>query len=156
MQTANYPLNKGNKYNKPKFIVLHAMGEFIEYEKQHYHATEFLKLVGLSAHRLITPSGVVIKCREDNQGAWHAKGYNTDSLGIEFLVPGVHNYKSFLKALKTSYLTSKALKAGVEILKYWMDKFDIDKIDIKSHQQIDPDRKHDPGIITEVEILNLL
>lgn len=146
MAIANIPLYKGNIHNDPKRIVIHAMGEFIEYENgEHVHAYELLRKLGYSAHRLITPSGDVIKLREDTQGAYHAKGHNTNTLGVEFLVPGVHDYESFLAALKTPYMTPSQFKMGVTVVKAWMIRWDIELEDVVTHSEIDPSRKYDPG-----------
>ena len=79
-----YPLLTGPRHQTPNKIVVHAMGEFINNKP----AWAFLESIGLSAHIFVTPSGVIVRSRKDRQGAWHAKGFNTDSLGIEFLVPG--------------------------------------------------------------------
>jgi len=161
MEIINIPLSKGNRYNNPKIIVVHAMAEYIhcdeathEYYKgkgialelgRDYHAPEWLRVLGLSAHRLQTPTGQMIKCREDNQGAWHAKGYNTDTLGIEFLVPGVHNYQSFLEVLRTPWLTEEQFINGAYVVKSWMTKHDIGIMGVKTHAELSPDRKVDPG-----------
>ena len=100
-------LKHGPKNNNPKRIIVHAMGQHIVQDNDILFAPDFLDSVGLSAHCLIDPSGEVIRCRNDNEGAWHAKGFNTDSLGIEFLVEGVHDYASFLEAIKSNYITQK-------------------------------------------------
>ena len=145
MDIAKIPLYKGSSHNSPKRIVIHAMGEFLEYEGSHMHAYELLRKIGLSAHRLLTPSGDMIKCREDNQGGYHAKGHNTDTLGIEILVPGVHSYDSFVEAIKTPYMTSVQNRNLVYIVDAWMTKHNISKDNIVRHSDIDPARKVDPG-----------
>src|SRR5210317_1860024 len=100
------PLEAGSKHNRPKMIVVHSMGEFL-LDPHPIHATDFLEKIGLSAHALVAPSGNIYICRDDDQGAYHAKGYNTDSLGIEFLVAGHHNYGSFLETIKTDWVTDE-------------------------------------------------
>lgn len=140
-----YPLPKGASKNDPKMIILHAMGEWIHDKENYYYATEWLKHLGLSAHALITPSGVTIKCRAEVQGAYHAKGHNTDTLGVEFLVPGVHTYDSFLRTIKEFYITEPQYLAGIRLVRQWMITHNIKKDGIKTHQQIDPERKYDPG-----------
>ncbi len=161
METINIPLSSGSRHNDAKIIVLHAMAEYIHVDQavynyyynkgkilevgRDYHAPEWLRALGLSAHRLATPMGQSIKCRDYAQGAYHASGYNTNSLGIEFLVPGVHNYPSFLEALKTSYLTSSSFDCGIESVRAWMELKNIEKGEIKTHYELSPDRKEDPG-----------
>ena len=139
----NKPLPKGAKYQTPSRVVLHAMGEYIKLDSGTKHAYDFLKGIGLSAHALICPDGTVIRCREDNQGAYHARNSNKNSLGVEFLVAGTHNYSSFKKAIKKPYLTFEQHVAGVELLREWCSKYDIKSID--THSRLSPERKIDPG-----------
>ncbi len=161
MDKANIILPAGHKYNSPNRIVIHAMGQYIlanqnvldYYAKQGirlelnraYHAPEWLRAIGVSAHRLGDPSGLVIQCRYSSTGAYHASGFNKDSLGYEFLVPGIHTYGSFIEALKTAYLTTLAFDAGIEEFRGWMNKYNIQKDRIDTHAKLSPDRKKDPG-----------
>jgi len=146
MNIAKIPLPKGASSNSPKRIVIHAMGEFIKYKEEDMYAPYFLKEIGLSAHALITPEGTVIRCREDNQGGYHAKGHNTDTLGVEFMLQGVHDYGSFIRGIKNPWVNAKAYAAGQELIKQWMAKHAIKKEDVVYHSEIDPERKEDPGI----------
>lgn len=139
----NMPLPKGAKKQIPTRIVIHAMGEYIKVGSENKHAYDFLKGIGLSAHALICPDGTVIRCREDKQGAYHAKGFNKDSLGVEFLVKGVHTYGSFTKAIKKPYLTFEQHVAGVELFRDWYSKYAIKYTD--THSILSPERKIDPG-----------
>lgn len=139
----NMPLSKGASKQIPNRIVLHAMSEYIKYEGKTLHAYDFLKEIGLSAHALICPSGAVIRCREDTQGGYHAKNFNTNSLGVEFLLKGEHDYASFKKAISDYYLTFEQHIAGVELLRDWCSKYDIKSID--THSSLSPTRKKDPG-----------
>lgn len=132
----------GNSANTPKLIVIHAMGEYIK-DSQPRHAIKFLDHYGLSAHSLIAPDGTNYRCREDNQRAWHARGFNPNSLGIEFLVPGVHDYGSFIETIKTPYLTDNQYRAGVEQVREWIDLHGI--TEIARHSDKSPGRKVDPG-----------
>lgn len=138
------PLEAGNKHNNPKMIVVHAMGEFI-LDPRPIHATDFLAKLGLSAHALICPDGDVYICRDDDQGAYHARGYNTDSLGVEFLVEGHHDYSSFIDAIKKNYITSAQWDAGVRAVRSWVDAYKIPHDKLVRHSDISPGRKVDPG-----------
>lgn len=137
------PLEKGGLTNNPDRIVIHAMGEFIKYEGRILHAVDFLREIGLSAHALVCPDGAIIRCRTDNLGAYHAKGHNTNTLGMEFLVRGVHDYESFINTIKGEYLTFDQFQAGVEQCYEWALNYTI--TDIVRHSDIDPKRKKDPG-----------
>lgn len=153
MVTANIYLPHGGGLQTPKMIVLHAMAEYIDVDAKTAkqkgiapgpcHAVRWLDICGLSAHALITPTGVSIRCRKDDQMAWHARGHNHNSLGIEFLVPGKHNYQTFLAAIKKPYLTNEAFHCGQEQIREWLEAWNIDEM--KTHQELDPSRKHDPG-----------
>ena len=142
MNTVDRHLEKGNKYNTPQLIVVHAMGEFI-IDPKPKHATDFLEGYGLSAHALVDHTGQVFICRHDDEGAYHARGFNTNSLGIEFLVKGEHNYGSFLEAIKTDYVTADQYQAGVECVRNWKQLHKIKKI--ARHSDLSPGRKVDPG-----------
>lgn len=130
---------KGAAVQVPKMIVLHAMGEFVE----NVFAVDFLKSVGFSVHAMITPAGSIIRCRDDDEGAYHAGDFNTDSLGVEFLVEGSHNWSSFLAAIQNKYLTDKQYETGVYLVKQWLAKHKIEKV--TTHSSLSPARKFDPG-----------
>lgn len=132
-------LNKGAINQVPGRIVIHAMSEYID----GLFAVDFLKSIGLSVHALICPNGKVIRCRLDNEGAYHAKEYNNNSLGVEFLVKGEHSYPSFLSAIQRPYLTEEQYEAGVKLVKQWISKYEI--IKVWEHSWLSPGRKFDPG-----------
>lgn len=138
------PLEAGNRHNSPRMIVVHAMGEFL-LDPHPIHASDFLAKLGLSAHALISPNGDIYICRDDNQGAYHARGYNTNSLGVEFLVEGHHNYGSFLEAIKGDYVTDKQWDSGTSFVKSWIRTYSIIRDKIVRHSDISPGRKVDPG-----------
>ena len=87
--------------------------------------------------------GVIIRSRKDEEGGYHAKGFNSNSLGVEFLVPGLHTYATFTNAIKKKYLSTAQYNAGVELVKSWIDKHEISNID--RHSDLSPGRKVDPG-----------
>lgn len=142
-EATNSFIPHGGGFQKPTEIVVHSMGEYIKDGDRPQHAVAFLNEYGLSAHALIAPSGDVFVCRADNEGAWHARGHNKNSLGIEFLVAGEHDYRSFVDTIKSPYLTDLQLEAGVDVCKRWMRKHDIKTI--SRHSDISPGRKVDPG-----------
>lgn len=138
------PLEKGARHNNPRMVVVHAMGEYL-LDPKPIHATDFLAKIGLSAHALVAPNGDIYICRDDDQGAYHAKGYNTDSLGIEFLVEGQHTYASFLETIKTDWVTQAQWIAGTKAVRNWVRGYDIQSEKIVRHSDISPGRKVDPG-----------
>lgn len=139
-------LDHGREHNNPKLIVIHALGEQITDGKFTRHARDFLDSYGLSAHCLGTPDGDIIQCRSEDQIAWHALGHNTNSLGYEVLVPGVHDYMSFLKAIrKKNWPTEAQMVTAAAQVREWMYLYHI-KIDkVVRHSDLSPDRKVDPG-----------
>jgi len=133
----------GKKPQTPKLIVIHSMGEFIKGLDGSKHAVKFLDKSGLSAQSLIGPNGTNFRCRKDTERAYHAKGYNTNSLGLEVLVEGHHTYGSFLEAIKTSYVSTDQYLTIVEQVMEWIDLWPIKKI--VRHSDLSPERKVDPG-----------
>ena len=146
-------LPHGGGFQSPDTIVIHAMAEYIVADDASarkygapagvYHALRWLDLCKLSAHALICPNGAIIRTRQDDQMAWHARGHNRDTLGIEYLVPGKHDYGTFLAAMKGDYLPPPAYTAGLDMIREWIDAYSIESI--TTHEKLDPDRKHDPG-----------
>ena len=135
----NIPLTAGRPSQTPNRVIVHAIAEFVD----GVPAVDFLRSIGLSAHAFITCSGVIIRSREDTRGAYHAKDYNSNSLGIEFLVPGNHDYSSFKQKIIAPYLTENQYKAGLWQVKDWFKTWLIG--DISRHSDVDPARKTDPG-----------
>lgn len=134
----------GGAVQNPDTIIIHSMGEYITDNGQPQHAAAFLNEYKLSAHALVAPNGDVFMCRAPEEEAWHARGHNKNSLGIEFLVAGEHTYKSFIETIKSPYITDKQLKAGVELVTRWLNNYDITTI--TRHSDVSPGRKVDPGI----------
>jgi len=135
----------GGKQN-PTRIIVHCMGEFIQTENNpdvYDHAVVFLNNAKYSAHALIAPNGDVYRCRDNTEQAWHARGCNKDSLGIEFLVEGNHNYGSFVDRIKSPYLTAQQFESGLKIVKEWLQLYKIKTIE--RHSDVSPGRKVDPG-----------
>lgn len=142
LQIASIPSTIGGGKQEPDTIIIHSMAEYIDHVDRDYHAKDWLDKLGLSVHFLICPSGVILQTRNEDQVSWHAKGHNTGSIGVEFLVPGIHTYATFLEAMKRPYLTRQQLNAGVDLCEQLREK-GITKI--TRHDELDPKRKSDPG-----------
>lgn len=143
MNSITTQLKAGAKSQTPKRIIIHSMGEFIDLPGGGKHAVSYLAGVGLSAHAIIAPDGTNYRCRKDTQGAYHALGHNTDTLGLEFLVQGVHTYGTFLQTIRKPYITAEQYEVGVQQVKEWIKHWGI--TEVLRHSDISPERKVDPG-----------
>ena len=121
------------------------MSEYLIYKGEQIHAVDFLREIGLSAHAFVQPNGVLIRSRKDEEGAYHAKGHNTDTLGVEFLVKGVHTYDEFISAIDKPYLTDEQYYSGQKLVKGWMIKWNIKYNNVLLHSDVSPERKKDAG-----------
>lgn len=142
-------LPKGGGRQTPKRIVVHAMGEFIKPSRNDKHmwpALDWLRFCGLSAHALIYPSGVIAEPRAADLIAWHAKGHNTDTIGFEVLVPGIHDYDSLCAAMRIEDWPSNAqYSAAAGLVSAWRSNWDIPREEVYRHSTLDPSRREDPG-----------
>lgn len=146
MNIINIPLPAGRSGLNPEKAIVHCMAEYVIHEGRSYHAIEWLRKKGLSAHLFVTPSCEVIRSRNDDQVAWHAKAHshNFKTVGIEFLVPGAYDYAGLLEKIKHPYLLPGQLEAGIEACRQeWVDKLGI--LNFAEHSKIDPLNKQDPG-----------
>ncbi len=138
----------GGKYiqkQKPTMGVIHAHGEFINFESEDardYYAPKYQDFLSQAAHFYVTPSGVIIQTLEIDIKGGHALKHNNNSIGIEFLVPGAHNWLTFSEAIEDDYLTDQQYEAGVMLAGYLHH---VGVTEWKTHSELDPKRKKDPG-----------
>ena len=147
--------------------VIHCMAERIthEEEKKIYEAPAWLRKLGLSVHAMIRPDGTVIECVPPDKMAWHAKGFNTVSLGCEILIAAPenqgHSYESFLLAIGIDPITNKPLdplpgspycEEQYKSAGWWFASAlsrqagtDRSPADFQGHEDLSPKRKFDPG-----------
>lgn len=134
----------GAAHQKPDTIIIHAIGEYVDVGTGEFeYAPDFLQRQGLSAHGMVAPNGTVFRCRQDTEGGYHAQGFNTNSLGIEIMVAGQHDYASFARAIKTPYITNEQYAALLSQCREWCKLHRITKI--VRHSDVSPGRKIDPG-----------
>ena len=143
--TLNYSPNFNSKKRLKKqvrFIILHYTG--MKSEK-----AAIIKLTNIqsqvASHYLITRSGKTINLVPDLYIAWHAgisswktlNSLNKNSIGIEITNPGHQfGYKKFSK---------KQINSLINLSKFLIKKYKINKRNILGHSDIAPDRKKDPG-----------
>lgn len=131
----------GGGIQTPDKLVIHSMGEIIN----GMYADAFLQSIGLSAHFLLQPNGDFVKCRKTTLKAWHAKGFNTNTVGIEVLVEGEHTYESFLNRIKEDWVKPEQTEALIEMANGIITHYDISHDNVLRHSDISPERKVDPG-----------
>jgi N-acetyl-anhydromuramyl-L-alanine amidase AmpD len=152
---------------KPKGIIVHSMAEFLRHEGKKVTAHEFLKILKLSVHGFIHPNGEYERMIKTPGRAAHAgksihenlSGLNSHFLGFELLVPGEHDYGSFLKAIDTpGTYTEEQFEQAVQVCKYWMKQYDIPVKNVVRHSDVSGDHvrgkgkgKKDPGSSFEWE-----
>lgn len=145
----------------PKGIVVHSMSEYLFWEGEWITAHDFLKELKLSVHGFIHPDGEYEKMISSPGRASHAgkslheglSGLNSHYLGFELLVPGKHDYGSFLKAIETPGVYTEAqFERAVNVCKYWMDKYKFPASKVVRHSDVSGDHvrgkgkgKVDPG-----------
>ncbi len=134
----------GGGSQTPKRIVIHCMAENVVLEGKQFSAWELLDHLKLSAHVLISPDGSRTRCRADTEVAWHAKGFNTDSLGVEVLVPDVFNLDQLQQRTKTTWVSQEQMASLAQQIMIWKKAWPIERID--RHSDLDPARRwYDPG-----------
>jgi N-acetylmuramoyl-L-alanine amidase len=143
--TLNYSPNFNSQkrlIKKVRFIILHYTGMKSEKET-------IIRLTSIqsqvASHYLITQSGRIINLVPDLYIAWHAgvsswknlSSLNKNSIGIEITNPGHQfGYKKFSK---------KQINSLINLSKFLIKKYKINKRNILGHSDIAPDRKKDPG-----------
>lgn len=146
---------------KPKGVIVHSMSEYLKLDDGPMYAHDFLKSIGLSVHGFIKPDGTYEKMVSSPGKAFHAgksewnglSGLNSHFLGFELLVPGTHDFGSFSKAIETEGTYSEEqMNTSVEVVKYWMDEYNIPIDNIVRHSDCSGDDvrgkgkgKTDPG-----------
>ena len=145
----------------PKGIVVHSMSEYLFWEGEWITAHDFLKELKLSVHGFIHPDGEYEKMISSPGRASHAgkslheglSGLNSHYLGFELLVPGKHDYGTFLRAIETPGVYTEAqFERAVNVCKYWMDKYKFPASKVVRHSDVSGDHvrgegkgKVDPG-----------
>ena len=143
--TLNYSPNFNSQKRSKKqirFIVVHYTGM-----KSENAAINKLTNIQsqVASHYLITRNGKIINLVPDLYIAWHAgisswktlNSLNKNSIGIEITNPGHQfGYKKFSK---------NQINSLINLSKFLIKKYKINKRNILGHSDIAPDRKKDPG-----------
>ena len=130
-------------------LVVHAMGEWIIDDMGvFHHCTDWLNFLKISVHTFCLPDGRIIKSVDTRRLAHHAKRFNGRSAGMEFLVEGGQNLASLEEHMDDAEnppYTEAQYESGGWWFKQRAKEHGITFDQIKTHTEIDPDRKKDPG-----------
>ena len=130
-------------------LVVHAMGEWVVDDGRFHHAADYLDQIGLSVHAFIMPDGRIIQTLDPKHFvAFHAKGVNNISAGCEFLIAGPQRYHDLLERMRDtthSPYPEAQYRSGGYLYGRWAKTLDLPWSAILGHQDIDPERKEDPG-----------
>lgn len=132
-----------------KYLVIHAMSEYLFNEGRVWPAAEFLKSQGLSVHYTVLPDGTPVKHLDAKWMGAHAKGHNLHTVGVELLLSGLHSYETFLTDIKWPAAYSDRQYEGLlTIMKSLVSGGHISDplSDWTTHHKLDPTRKFDPGM----------
>jgi len=143
--TLNYSPNfseKKRRKNQVKFLIFHYTGM----KNENLAINKLTKIQSqVSCHYFIKKSGEIITMVPDLYIAWHAglsswknfKLLNQNSIGIEISNPGHYfGYEVFSK---------KQINSLLNLSKFLIKKYKINKKNILGHSDIAPKRKKDPG-----------
>jgi len=141
----NYSPNfnpKKRQVRQIKFIIFHYTGMKTDSEALN-RLTNIQSEV--SSHYLIKNNGEIVKMVPDLYIAWHSgksywknfKSLNKNSIGIEISNPG-HNFKY-------KKFSRKQIQSILNISKFLIKKYKINKKNILGHSDIALNRKKDPG-----------
>lgn len=134
-----YNFTDANNTERIKYIVLHYVGALGGAEANcGYYASKY---IGASAHYFVGFDGEIWQSVEDGDIAWHcgAKNYlhpecrNSNSIGIELCVrnKGSQNADS-----QDWYFEDATVKAAEELVRYLMEKYEVDEEHVIRHYDI--------------------
>ena len=89
-KTKGIPGNRGVQKGKPNMIVIHSMCAYkrVAKLKDSFNVDANLKIFkdsGFAAHFIIDRNGNIVQAAEIKNITWHAKGFNSRTIGIELL-----------------------------------------------------------------------
>lgn len=155
-----------SRSREPSFFVIHAIHEFLKNEQGEYlHYTQFIENLGLSFHYAILPDGSIFQHLTLDKVGYHAKNYNTASVGIELVIPGPSNsYEAFLRKMTDkgamSYPIRQYSALADLITNHIKQDLVIDvntgKPAITYHSDLGNELKKDPGVNFDRVLLNKL
>lgn len=142
----------GGARKKVEGVVLHAMGEWVLSGGDYVHSSNLLQGLGVSAHAIALPDGRIVRQVDSWYVAWHAKGHNARTVGIELALEGTWDFASFENAMvgtRPERYTDEQIEAAAEWCRARSVEhgFPLNAETVRTHSALDPDRKSDPGAI---------
>ena len=154
-----------------KQVIVHSMGEVLRWGGSTCTAGEMLTLKTppstwteqwsrVSAHYYITPAGAIHRVLSPDMKAWHAgvsewsgeNNLNNTAVGFELLVPGTHDYSSFVNAIQHDCFSAAQYDAASWLTAQLMLQYRIGLQDVRGHSEVSGDAvrgdgkgKIDPG-----------
>lgn len=146
MEIYQMPSAYGFIHNNPDRVIIHCMGQFIYDVKTDrvYYAKDWLDHLGISVHFTIDPDAGILQHRDINSGAYHAKFNNEDTVGLEFLVPGIWYGERFRKRIETPYLNDFQYSCGV-----WLMQNVLTGLPLYAHSEVD--HRYREGVKVKVD-----
>ena len=137
--------NSSLRTSKIEYIILH----YTEIPLQDALARLISAKSEVSAHYLIKKDGEVLQLVDDYKIAWHAgksswKNFthlNRHSLGIEIDNSGISEFSAI------------QIESCIELCLYLVNKHNINPASVIGHSDVAPDRKIDPGIFFDWQML---
>ena len=129
--------------------MIHAMAMNIWYKGRMWHYADLLSELNRGVHFAILPCGQVIQHNDPRTILWHAKGANSESCGVEMLVPGVFDLDALYTKINSQehYYKHSYYKGLIDIQRLLVAKDYVRNPtfnwDIHSAQS--RGRKQDPG-----------
>jgi len=95
----------------------------------------------VSAHYLIMENGETYSLVDEGDIAWHCRGFNDRSIGIE--IAGHYDEP----------ITQKQVNSTQELIRNILERYNLGANSIKPHSELDPGRRKDPGKVNLSRIL---
>lgn len=148
------PVKLRTKINR---IILHAVGEYLHHEGEWVHYTEYFRWAweynGICYHYTVEPDGRIVKLLDESIICGHAKGHNTDSIGIALILPGQHTEESLREGISKQWITEQQYES-------LSDYYSLKRhLQLTTHNAVDNrylspgyKLKIDPGVIDLIRI----